>query len=110
MWGIVKKLKKNSTLIKISQVQPLGAFKRSEHETEKKNLSDERLDVYKSIFRKLSLLLFGIEISSMGVLKSWKLSFDNENLLRSTIEGKQVDFSKSANLSSDPVIAYFGVL
>ena len=61
---------------------------------EMKNLSDKRLNVYKSIFRKLSTLLLGHGITLMGELKSQEFIFEHLNSLEWTIEGLYVDYAK----------------
>ena len=65
-----------------------------------KNLSDERLKVYKSIFRKCSTLMLGLETTLMGELKSQEFIFEHENSLEWTIEGLYVDFAKNVNFNS----------
>ena len=53
----------------------LGVYNQPEHISGSENLSDERLLIYKSILRKFSTLLFGLEITNMRVLKSRELIF-----------------------------------
>ena len=67
---------------------------------ETKNLSDERLKVYKSIFRKFLTLLLCHEITLMGKLKSQEFIFEDENSLEWTIKDLYVDFAKNANFDS----------
>ena len=64
---------------------------------ETKNLSNKRLKVYKSIFRKFATLLLGLKTTLMGELKSQEFIFKHENSLERTIEGLYVDFSKNVN-------------
>ena len=66
---------------------------------ETKNLSDERLKVYKSIFRKFSTLLLGHEITLMGEIKPQEFIFKHENSLEWTIKGLLVDFGKNVNFN-----------
>ena len=65
-----------------------------------KNISDERLKVYKSIFpKKNSRSLFGLEITSMKVLRSQKLDLKHTNTWWMRIEGLHVDFSQNVTFS-----------
>ena len=64
-----------------------------------KNLTDERLKVCKSIFRKFSTFLLGHEITLMGELKSQEFIFEHENLLEWTIKGLLVYFGRNVNFN-----------
>ena len=63
-----------------------------------KNLCDERLRVYKSIFPKISRSSFGLEIISIRVLRYQEIDFDHENALGIRIGGLHVDFAQNINL------------
>ena len=69
-------------LIEISQIHLWGFSSLQNTNPETKNRSDERLKVYKSIFRKLSSLLLGHEITLMGELNCQECIFKHENLLK----------------------------
>mgnify|MGYP005736437259 CR=1 FL=1 len=64
-----------------------------------KNLSDERLRVYKSIFPKISRSSFGLEISSIRELRYQEIDFGHENALGIHTGGLQVDFAENVNFS-----------
>ena len=64
-----------------------------------KNLSDERLRVYKSIFPKISRSPFGLEITSIRELRFQKVDFGHENALGIHTGGLQVDFAENVNFS-----------
>ena len=64
-----------------------------------KNLSDERLRVYKSIFPKISRSPFGFVITSTRVIRYQEIDFDHENALGIRTGGLNVDFAQNVNFS-----------
>ena len=64
-----------------------------------KNLSDERLRVYKSIFPKISRLTFGLEMTSTRIIRYLEIDFDHENAFGIRTGGLNVDFAQNVNFS-----------
>ena len=84
-------------LIKITQNHSLGVLSLPNTNLNMKNLSDERLRVNRSIFPKISRLPFGLEITSIRVLRYQKFDFGHENALGMRTGGLHVDFVKNVH-------------
>ena len=64
-----------------------------------RNLPDEKLRVYKSIFPKISRSPFVLEITSTRVIRYQEIDFNHENALGIRTGGLHVDFAQNVNFS-----------
>ena len=93
------------TLIKIAQNHPLGFLSLPNTNPDMKNLSVERLLVYKSIPPKISRSLFGIEITYMRILRAQKFELEHEIEL-GMLRVYTLFLPKMSTLALAPKIAY----
>ena len=96
---VVKKNKKNFSTDKNHSKSPLGVLSLSNRNLKMKNLSDERLRVYKSIFPKISRSPFGLGITYIRALRYRESDFEYENRSGMRTEGLYVDFAQNLNFS-----------
>ena len=97
--GCFQKLQQLFNINKNQSKSLPGGFKSSEHGSGHKNLSDEWLNVYNLIFKKIPRPLFDLDITYMRVLRSQELDFEHENTLGMRTEGLHVDFAHDLNFS-----------